>query len=317
MERERRVILESVKYLSAREVVQVSEVCRHWHSLCMSYEVWLCLLGDTHNSARLTMSPVPTLLSAYRLFHTKLLYYVSHDRICSFNLVTSKSHSIPIPAMHAATSTFQTLYIGSDHVFIFRPPTTCSINMQTGLITNLPNLPIHRIYPGMIFYHRNVYVLGGQVASLPTRICSLFTMDTKTWSNLPDSIKPRQCFNPVSHQGHLLLVNGYHPTVESFHPPTSVFTLLHIKTGHQLSTLTYIHTNRLCITGQSEHWMWDLRNYTLLKEGKNRTLMQNFSVFPPIIYLQNVYFVVNGGGIISLNLDTLDLQRVSFSLPKS
>ena len=244
MEAYRRSLLEAVKFLSVKEVMEVGTVSRLVKEICFSEEVWELLLGDNFNSTRLTLRPVPDPYTAYRQFHRKALYYVNWYSVYIYNVCSSATKvSLPkeLPSDISKTSV---VYIGWSTLFFLNSGQAFFIDFTSRSTTPLPDQPLPTQFSGLILYSGSVYVFCGTVNNQPSRSCSLFSLRSEQWAPLPDSVKPRRTFNPVLYKSSIILMNR---AFEAFDPVASTFTLIATYSDFDYCTSSFIRNDYLYI----------------------------------------------------------------------
>lgn len=305
MEQRKRPLLETFKYLSAQEILQISTVSHLWCDLCSSDEIWLLLLGESDNALRLAQVPLISLQSAYRQYHVKEVFYFRQLHLYRLNAATGWNCQVSLSANWMHVSGFSIVKISGTELFLVSAHRTAIANTATAEVRQLPAMPEAKLYCGLILYDKSVYCLCGRFNDGPVRNCCVFPLQTGRWSALPDSLEPRQSFTPVLYRETVLLPNGCNATVESFSPATTQFRLLPISTGLKDSSSSLIQGDEILIFGLQKCLVWNLRTFELVKEANYERISVAISQFPPFVHRNKAYLVYLGV-VRVLSLDTFE-----------
>ena len=310
MDRYRRALLESLKYLSAKEVLLLSPVNRLWQELCTSDEIWLALLGKANNESRLMIDPAPSLKSAYRQFNKKSVYYVSEKEVCSYNVCTSQLTVVPLSEQLPEKRDIKVVFIGGNSLFCLNSGHVFGINCETGVKTELPQMAVSRLFVGLILYSGCVYALCGRVDNRLSRLCSLFALRRREWTELPDALEPRQAFNPALYQENIILANGCCASVEILNTKSKLFTMLPINTGLKASSSSFIIGDQIYILGLAECSVWSLQTFEEIRRERYHNLGIATSKCPPVTHGNKSYLIESSGWVLELDLVSLRWNRL-------
>jgi hypothetical protein len=247
---------------------------------------------------------------AYRKIHSKVLFYVESGSLCRYYPYSASFNSVPLPLDWTNISDFVMIAVANCQVFCCYSNNqdyfTSSVNASTGEIQQEANFHPSRSYIGLIWHQRSVYAFCGLANAINSHSCSQFSLKTRVWTALPDSINARRALNPVAYKGLIVLANGGCSSIETFNHANKLFTLLPIYTGLTWSCSTFIYEDNLYILAFEEGSVWDLRTHTLQQKVSYYYIVNTSK---PIIWQNQAYFAYRSE-IITFSLSTLQWRTI-------
>lgn len=313
--RSRRAILESMKYLTASEVLFSASVSRFWSLLSKENEIWDNLLGSSASQHR--SSPVSR-QDIYKSIHHKVTYVIKLNRVCKYVIRREKWVVTPLNIdwfVHPETAT---VLIPSKHLFLVPPLydykenygnyNPSLVTIDSGNAEILPALSPPRQHPGLCLYDGSVYAFCG------SRLvkCERFCIEEKRWMPLPDSLEPRQAFNPVIHSSLIYLPNGHSESTEVFNPVTTTFTLLEPVTGMFNSATSVSLDNRLIILGLAAMVEIDIDTKSPRKMTLSKSIRSAWSTYNPVVCGEEIVLAWPYMGMWSLACFNISTQTMRF-----
>ena len=308
---DRRAILESLKFLTAKEVLLIGGMCHSWNDACESEEIWSELLGSEGRAYREDMLPLPSLKDTYRLCHAKVCYAIRKTTLCKYTVSTDSWVTTPLQVQSPFTAATILYPLTPNQLFVLPDISvqTLLITISTGHVQSLPNRKRTRDFPGVCLYFGNVYVFCGHLRNQNDK----FTLSTRTWHELPDSHEDRQAFNPAIYQRKIYLPNGCTGSVELFNPENKTFTLLPFQSKLVNSAASVVVDKKLMILGMTGYCVVDLMVGTQ-EEGKYDTeLPTAWSVYPPVLAGQELVLVwpyYNHWKMVLVNVNNFQTREV-------
>jgi len=312
-----RALLESLKFLCARDILQVAPVCKLWQSLCSRDELWLHFLGTSRNLLRLQLSPPPSLRAAYRL---ALVAFTVVPREKTLRVYYPATRKWRITHLQAEWKEgFGMVSLGNSELFCCggedSARDTFKVSLVTGRIQVLPPMSPHKTLTGLCVLHTCVYSLCGRLKNELTSLCARFDLLTCQWEALPPALHVRQCFTPSVYQGLIYIPGGCSSTVETFDPVSMQFQTLVEDCGLSGPVDSIIWQDKLHVLNLHGCFVWDLERKTSEFIERNETYYLGTSCFPPICRDRKAIFVWHAGNrsmAYEMDLETLEYSAIRF-----
>lgn len=295
----RRAVMESLKYLSAAELLLVAPVCRLWFLLSQEEEIWDPLLGPAGVQYRGLTNPKPSNQDVYKAIFHKVCYAIQHRVLHKYVIPKNQWSTLKLNIDWNVDSSSATIYVPKNLLFVVPPPgygNPSLIDINTGNAEVLPSLSPPRQYPGICLYKGSVYAFAGG----RTKKCERFDLAAKRWNNLPDCLEERQSFNPVVTHRLIYLPNGCKDGIETFDPETQIFTLFECRTGMTNSASSIIVDNKLLVLGMLGLFEVDLDTNQGTKAEFKKSLRSAWSTYNPIMCGEELVLVWTYNGMWTL-----------------
>lgn len=315
----KRALIESFKYLSAKELLLVLPFTRSrlWHRLSQDEEIWGPLIGPAGLQYRGLVNPTPSNQDIYKALYHKVCYAIKHR--CLYRYVVPKDtwSSSPIDINWDIDPATATIFIPKDRLFGVPPPGSSYpflLSISSGRLERLPALSPPRQYPGICLYQGFVYAFAGG----RSKKCERFDLQSRHWSALPDCLEELQAFNPVVTPNLIYLPNGSKDGIETFDPETQIFTLLECRTGMTNSASSIIIYNKLLILGMLGLFEVDIDTQESKKVDFKKSLRSAWSTYNPILCgeeLALVWTYNESWTIACFNVNSLETRYVD--IPES
>ena len=307
----KRAFLEALKYLTAAEVLYTASVSRLWHSLSLSEELWVSLLGPEGLLYYSQLHPQPTLQETYRSYSSKVCYALREQALYRYSLPLGQWTAIPLAIDWMIPPYTATLSLTHHQLFALQTDGKAFIiSVPSGSIDVLPAMPNTRLYPGICLYQAYIYVFAGS----NSKKCDKFSHKVGTWAQLPDCLHNRQGFNPVTHKLLIYLPSGCQESIETFDPLTEVFNLLQCQTNLPNSSANLIFENKLIILGLPGYYILDLDSGVGERKNYTSNLKTAWSVYSPVLYGREAVLVWTYNDLwklVFINLDSFEDRYVA------
>ena len=317
-----RALLESLKYLSAQDILQSTLVSKLWQTICSCDELWLHLLGPSSNLLRLQLSPVPSLRQAYRLSHVPFAVITREKTLRRYYPATKTWKITPLQQNLKEITEVGMISLGTEELFCCggKSPSkdTFKLSLETGKARFLPNMSPHKMWSGLCLHEAYVYSLCGRQETGFSPLCARFNLLTFQWETLPSALIARQCFTPCVYQGLIYLPGGCSATVETLSPVSMQFALLIADCGLGGPTDTVIWQGEMHILNIHGRFRWDFEQEKGEFEEKHEDYYRGRSCFPPICRDGKAIFVwrFTSDMVYEMNLDTMEYAPILLQKPK-
>ena len=226
-------MLESLKWLSAEDLLQAAAVSQAWNAAAESEEVWDSILTAKSQGELLppTLSLCPNSKELYRALYTQFyIPVVYHTKYAQFDIRSKRSTIQELSTQTRITRASYMLYLPDQSLFACGGDVLSHSYYDSGLRSAYRILPIQwtvmeltdmngaRRYPGAYYYKGCVYVFGGSDGTKYLNSAEQFSLSSNTWQDLPNCIVPRNSLTPVMHGLEIYLVGGSKTNIiEAFH----------------------------------------------------------------------------------------------------
>jgi len=324
-----RVLLESLKWLPASDVLQAGAVARFWHSAAESEEVWSSLLFDRSEGLLepATLNLFPTSKALFQALHTyHHIAVVCKSIYAQFNIQTKSTEYIELATPTTITRASYLLFLPDTSLFACGGDINSLSYYDSGLtsayrilpiqwtVCALPAMACRRRYPGAYYYKGNVYVFGGSDETLYLASAELFAVARKEWRNLPDAQVGRNSFTPVRFGLEIYLVGGSKTnTIEAFHMEKRVYRSVPVQLPGRVDCTSVVSGSILHAFTMQQALTIDL---VTEKIGGSRRIPSNGYVWSngqPLIYKNQVWFYYwHVEAIVSYDFGAKFVQHKSF-----
>lgn len=299
-----RLLLEILKFLSAKELLGLSGLSHTWHRAVEAKEVWLCLLSGTGLEAwKLLQAEGFSPKSAYRKLYGRYVALIRGSELVVYRYQTEEweVRQLPVSPTEAAILTpleaGEMLCIGP-----MQPSDTCKIQVCSGTTKALGSRYEYRDFSGVCKVAQFVYSFAGK----DSKLCEKLDLGSGLWQTIGQSLRARHAFNPAPCAPFIYLANGNCPSVESFHTQFLLFSEIKVKPALDTSVAAVVFEERLIAIGLHTACEWDLRS----GQGRSRRLPQRplraWSSCQPVLEDGRVVLAWSYGGLCVVA--TLDLR---------
>lgn len=315
-----RALLESLKYLSAQDILQIALVSKLWQTICSSDELWLHLLGPSSNLLRLQLSPAPSLREAYRLSHVLFAVITRERTLRRYYPATKKWKITNLQQDLLELADVAMVSLGTDELFCCggknSTKDTFKLSFATGKASFLQQMSPHKMWSGLCLYETYVFSLCGRQQTGLTSLCARFNLLTSQWETLPSALVPRQCFNPCEHQGLIYLPGGCSATVETFNPVSMQFSMLIMDCGLAGPVDCVIWQGKMHILNIHGRFRWDFEHQKGEFEEKHEEIYRGGTCFPPICRDGKAIFVWRFTSAMVYEMDLETMENAPICLQK-
>lgn len=219
-----RTLLEVVRQLEVRQVLECREVCRKWRDVCGKEEVWVVLGEEFTEDLFPGESKRQWFLRCYRRKSTLVRLFHSHIRL--FNCLTSTLRDVQLPKALSTTEATYCLFSYDGSLIVtgggsLTAPSASIIQIAlNGTYQCLGRLIEPRRNHGAVLFQGCVYLFGGMGNNL-TPLASAEKLDVKSGAieELPSSTTSRFCFTPACDLETIYLSGGWSDALmELYHP---------------------------------------------------------------------------------------------------
>ena len=300
----RRGMIEALKFMTGKELMGLTGICRRWEEALQAEELWLALLPQSAIEVWKSLraqgsSPLRTYCRLYGKYVA--VVQVNHLFIYRYHTHHWEVQSLPITPTETAILTplqpGELLCIGPMH-----PTDTFKIHICTGFSQPLHSRFEYRDFSGVCKIENFVYSFAGK----NSRLCEKLDLNTGRWERVGQCLHPRHAFNPAAVAQFVYLAHGNSPTVERFHTVLMSFTEVKVKLKMDTSVAAVIYEGRLVGIGLHKVCEWDIKS----GEEKSRQLplrpLRAWSSCQPVLEANRVVLAWSYSGFCGAAV--LDLQ---------